>query len=132
MGTARPVLNPNSKKARSAKANERSAKANQKMLKLQKAAAKQEATAQRRAAQTARDEAKGAKEAERNRVLAAQRIPAVPSSTTRPDVAAPAQPVVSVADELTKLAALRDSGVLTSDEFDTQKTRLLSVNPGQR
>jgi hypothetical protein len=33
---------------------------------------------------------------------------------------------VSVADELQKLAALRDSGVLTDDEFATQKARLLS------
>jgi hypothetical protein len=30
------------------------------------------------------------------------------------------------ADELTKLAALRDSGVLTDDEFVTQKAKLLS------
>lgn len=33
---------------------------------------------------------------------------------------------VSVADELAKLAALRDSGALTADEFDLQKRRLLS------
>jgi hypothetical protein len=31
----------------------------------------------------------------------------------------------SVADELTKLAELRDAGVLTSEEFDVQKARLL-------
>jgi hypothetical protein len=30
------------------------------------------------------------------------------------------------ADELTKLAALRDSGVLTADEFATQKAKLLA------
>jgi hypothetical protein len=30
------------------------------------------------------------------------------------------------ADELTKLAALRDSGVLTDDEFTTQKAKLLA------
>ena len=30
------------------------------------------------------------------------------------------------ADELTKLAALRDSGVLTDDEFATQKAKLLA------
>lgn len=33
---------------------------------------------------------------------------------------------VSVADELQKLAALRDKGVLTSEEFDQQKRALLS------
>jgi hypothetical protein len=32
----------------------------------------------------------------------------------------------SVADELTKLAALRDKGVLTEAEFDAQKKRLLA------
>jgi hypothetical protein len=34
-------------------------------------------------------------------------------------------PTVSVAEELTKLAGLRDAGVLTEDEFATQKARLL-------
>jgi len=32
----------------------------------------------------------------------------------------------STADELTKLAALRDSGVLTEDEFQAQKSRLVA------
>jgi len=31
----------------------------------------------------------------------------------------------SVADELAKLAALRDQGILTSQEFETQKAKLL-------
>ena len=39
---------------------------------------------------------------------------------------APSTVSVSVADELGKLAALRDSGVLTQEEFDQQKQRLLS------
>jgi hypothetical protein len=30
-----------------------------------------------------------------------------------------------VADELAKLAQLRDSGILSPDEFDTQKAKLL-------
>jgi len=39
----------------------------------------------------------------------------------------PAAPVapVSTADELTKLAALRDSGHLSAEEFDQQKARIL-------
>ena len=37
------------------------------------------------------------------------------------------QTVASVADELTKLAALRDSGVLTGDEFEAQKAKLLQA-----
>ncbi len=32
----------------------------------------------------------------------------------------------STADELTKLAALRDSGTITADEFEQQKAKLLS------
>src|SRR4029450_7178355 len=33
----------------------------------------------------------------------------------------------STADELTKLAALRDSGTITADEFEQQKARLLGL-----
>lgn len=40
----------------------------------------------------------------------------------------PALPNASVADEIKKLADLHHSGVLTSDEFQQQKTRLLGVN----
>ncbi len=40
-----------------------------------------------------------------------------------PQSAAGAGP--DLADQLTKLAALRDSGVLTPEEFATQKARLL-------
>jgi hypothetical protein len=32
----------------------------------------------------------------------------------------------SVADELLKLASLRDSGILTQDEFDAQKAKLIA------
>ncbi|MGO4806423.1 SHOCT domain-containing protein [Arthrobacter sp. 2MCAF15] len=34
-------------------------------------------------------------------------------------------PMAGVADELSKLAALRDAGVLSEDEFAAQKRRLL-------
>jgi hypothetical protein len=37
-----------------------------------------------------------------------------------------ASPTASSADELTKLASLRDSGVLTADEFTTAKARVLA------
>jgi len=40
----------------------------------------------------------------------------------------PALPNASVADEIKKLAELHHSGVLTSDEFQQQKSRLLGVN----
>ena len=42
------------------------------------------------------------------------------------DSAAPTQAVGSVADELAKLSALRDSGVLTDEEFAAQKAKLLA------
>ena len=38
------------------------------------------------------------------------------------------QPTSSYLDELKKLAELRDAGVLTSEEFDQQKAKLLSNN----
>ena len=46
-------------------------------------------------------------------------------------IALTATPSISVADELTKLAGLRDSGVLTEDEFLAQKAKLL-VRPAAR
>lgn len=114
-GMARAAINPNSKKARTAKANE-------KMLKLQRAEAKREAAAQRQA------------------TSAAQRTTSLPAApATVASVDAPSQPAVaglaraamSVADELEKLAALRDSDVLTAEEFDTQKAKILNSAPRQ-
>jgi hypothetical protein len=47
------------------------------------------------------------------------------SSRSGPD-AAPVRPMISsVADELKKLGELRDTGVLTTAEFQTQKSRIL-------
>jgi hypothetical protein len=40
------------------------------------------------------------------------------------DAAGPSGP--SVADELTKLAQLRDAGTITAEEFETQKAKLLT------
>jgi hypothetical protein len=51
----------------------------------------------------------------------AQILPTIPEKTPK----AKAAPAVSVADEIAKLAALRDSGALTADEFDAQKAKLL-------
>jgi hypothetical protein len=42
-----------------------------------------------------------------------------------PSAPAAAAAPASLADELTKLATLRDQGILTPDEFDAQKARLL-------
>ncbi|MDT0608826.1 DUF4429 domain-containing protein [Streptomyces lancefieldiae] len=50
--------------------------------------------------------------------IATQHVPAAPPMPFAP-------PPASVADELTKLAALRDQGALTEDEFQQQKQRLL-------
>jgi hypothetical protein len=50
------------------------------------------------------------------------------ASASVPTLAAPepTQAVGSVADELAKLAALRDSGILNEDEFEAQKAKLLA------
>jgi hypothetical protein len=47
--------------------------------------------------------------------------PPAPAAPPAPSSA----PAVSITDELAKLAALRDSGVLTEDEFAAQKAKLL-------
>ena len=46
--------------------------------------------------------------------------------TISPAMAASGGAGVSVADELEKLAALRDKGIITQAEFETQKARLLA------
>lgn len=51
----------------------------------------------------------------------------IQQQTAQPATApVPATAQRSVADELAKLAQLRDQGILTSDEFDAQKARLLA------
>jgi len=53
--------------------------------------------------------------------------PATPAATPSPAPAAVANTgTTSIADELKKLADLRDAGILTDEEFQTQKQRLLS------
>jgi hypothetical protein len=51
---------------------------------------------------------------------------AAKESAIRAYIRESAAPTTSPADELTKLAALRDQGVLTVEEFDTQKALILS------
>lgn len=52
-------------------------------------------------------------------------FPAPPNALTV-SASAPA-PVSSVADEIAKLASLRDKGIITSQEFETQKARLFGA-----
>ncbi|MDT0213926.1 SHOCT domain-containing protein [Rothia sp. ARF10] len=52
-------------------------------------------------------------------------VEAAPASTTTPPPPAPSNPS-GLADEITKIAALRDSGILTEDEFQAAKARILS------
>jgi hypothetical protein len=47
-------------------------------------------------------------------------------SPARLPVPPPSVPMLSLADELCKLAALRDEGILSAEEFEAQKSRLLS------
>jgi hypothetical protein len=48
------------------------------------------------------------------------------ASTQPGQPATPAGSVASVADELLKLASLRDSGILTQEEFEAQKSKLIA------
>ena len=51
----------------------------------------------------------------------------------RPPLQESASPqTISIADELTKLAGLRDSGILTNEEFDAAKQRLLTPPSAQQ
>ena len=56
-----------------------------------------------------------------NSVIDTRPVEIVTPSTLKFAAAAP-----STADEIAKLASLRDSGALTAEEFDRQKTRLLA------
>ena len=58
---------------------------------------------------------------------AAQQAAAPPEAPAPPaPEPAPAAPQVDVAGQLTQLAALRDSGVLTDAEFEVQKAKILA------
>ena len=46
------------------------------------------------------------------------------SASSRPEPP-PAEPEITVADELGKLADLRDRGILSDEEFQEQKSKLL-------
>jgi hypothetical protein len=48
-----------------------------------------------------------------------------PTPAPTPVMTPPTAEPVSVADELKKLAELRDAGILSAEEFDVQKARLL-------
>lgn len=48
-----------------------------------------------------------------------------PSTLSEPTTSALAASPVGIADELSKLGRLRDQGLLTEDEFNAQKTKLL-------
>ena len=59
---------------------------------------------------------------ERIQELEAQQAYAAPPPAAAPAAAAPA----SLVDQLTQLASLRDTGVLTPDEFEAAKAKLLA------
>jgi hypothetical protein len=66
-------------------------------------------------------------EAEAVAAVIRERVEAVTRERHQAPMASPAGPgeAPSVAAQLRELAELRDQGILTSDEFDTQKARLL-------
>ena len=53
----------------------------------------------------------------------------LPAAAPEPVEQAQAATPTSVADELAKLAALRDRGIITQAEFDAQKAKLLGERP---
>ena len=57
---------------------------------------------------------------------AAQAQQAPPEPQYAPAPAAPAAPAPDPIEQLTKLAALKDSGALTEAEFEAQKAKLLA------
>jgi PPE-repeat protein len=69
----------------------------------------------------------GGRERIGERVGAATRKPAQPPQPepTEPPPSPPGGPITGIAAELRELAALRDSGILTDEEFTEQKKRLL-------
>ncbi|NKI96644.1 SHOCT domain-containing protein [Rhizobacter sp. SG703] len=77
--------------------------------------------------QVAQDAAQAAFDRQREHERQVASINAIAKSVA-PPVAAPASaaPPVSVADELEKLASLRDRGVLTDEEFQHQKRAALA------
>ena len=66
------------------------------------------------------------RERQHERELESLRTIASQSRVPSPTPVPPDRLTSSVADELTKLAQLRDQGVLTQQEFDVQKARLLA------
>lgn len=58
---------------------------------------------------------------------ARERISNKPAATAPIPVAAPAGAQIDIADQLQKLAVLKDSGILTEEEFQTQKKKLLGM-----
>jgi PPE-repeat protein len=62
----------------------------------------------------------------RERISAATRKPTEPHEPTAPPQNPASGPITSIAAELRELASLRDSGILTDEEFSEQKRRLLA------
>jgi hypothetical protein len=54
-------------------------------------------------------------------------IPGVATESPEPDSATPAPVKASPADELEKLAELRDQGVITEEEFEAKKKQVLDL-----
>lgn len=74
---------------------------------------------------------KRAAEADQNQQIADLQAQQAAQQAPAPPPAAPAPPAAptgeSVVDQLTKLKGLLDAGVLTQDEFDAQKARILAA-----
>jgi Short C-terminal domain/Bacterial PH domain len=62
-----------------------------------------------------------------NKLDAKEIADAIRARLGRPAPAAQVQTVASAADELAKWAALRDSGVITAEDFEAKKRQLLGL-----
>ena len=98
---------------------ERTAKALEKQVRLQKAQVRQE----RRAAS---QQARANRQANGIAATRASAVAIPPPVEVAPAIPMPASQPSSVADELAKLAQLRDQGILTTEEFETEKAKVLA------
>ena len=108
------VIKANSKKERTAKAMEKQVKLQKQAVRAQQRVAHQQSVAARQQAHAVQD----------TRTLPATPTPVSLVGGSSAQVTPGTEPFI--ADELRKLADLQQSGVLTEEEFEAQKAKLLN------
>jgi L-fucose isomerase-like protein len=64
---------------------------------------------------------------ENDQAIIKQEAEAAPAPAAAPAAAAPAEPAPSYLDELERLAALRDQGIISDEDFEAKKRQLLGI-----